>query len=427
VNNQSERFPRVPGPQSRVPINEIPNMTKQIQDAYIVAATRTPVGKAPRGVFRNTRPDEMLAHVLRSVVAQAPGIDVNRIDDAIIGCAMPEGEQGMNVARIGALLAGLPNTVAAQTINRFCSSGLQAVALAANEIRLGNADLMLAGGTESMSMVPMMGNKVALSPQVFAKDENIAIAYGMGITAEKVAEEWKVSREDQDAFALASHQKAIAAIQAGEFKSEISPYEVISRVPDLSGNTVRVRKALVEVDEGPRPDSSIEGLGKLKPVFRNGQFGGTVTAGNSSQMSDGAAAVLVASEQAVKDYGLTPLARFVSFSVAGVRPEVMGIGPIAAIPKALKQAGLSKDQLDWIELNEAFAAQALAVIRDSGLDPSKVNPLGGAIALGHPLGATGAIRTATIVHGLRRRQQKYGMVTMCIGTGMGAAGVFEAL
>ena len=402
-------------------------MIKQVQDAYIVAATRTPVGKAPRGVFRNTRPDEMLAHVLRNVVAQAPGIDVNRIDDAIIGCAMPEGEQGMNVARIGALLAGLPNTVAAQTINRFCSSGLQAVALAANEIRLGNADLMLAGGTESMSMVPMMGNKVALSPQVFAKDENVAIAYGMGITAEKVAEEWKVSREDQDAFALASHQKAIAAIQAGEFKSEISPYEVISRVPDLSGNTVRVRKALVEVDEGPRPDSSIEGLGKLKPVFRNGQFGGTVTAGNSSQMSDGAAAVLLASEQAVKDYGLTPLARFVSFSVAGVRPEVMGIGPIAAIPKALKQAGLTKDQLDWIELNEAFAAQALAVIRDSGLDPSKVNPLGGAIALGHPLGATGAIRTATIVHGLRRRQQKYGMVTMCIGTGMGAAGVFEAL
>ncbi|WP_342315339.1 acetyl-CoA C-acyltransferase [Lysobacter sp. FW306-1B-D06B] len=401
-------------------------MTKQIQDAYIVAATRTPVGKAPRGVFRNTRPDEMLAHVLKSVVAQAPGIDLGRIDDAIIGCAMPEGEQGMNVARIGALLAGLPNTIAAQTINRFCSSGLQAVAMAADQIRLGNADLMLAGGTESMSMVPMMGNKVALSPQVFAKDENVAIAYGMGITAEKVAEEWKVSREEQDAFALASHQKAIAAIQAGEFKSEITPYEVISRIPDLAGNLVRVKKSIVEIDEGPRPDSSIEGLAKLKPVFRNGQFGGSVTAGNSSQMSDGAAGVLLASEQAIKDYGLTPLARFVSFSVAGVRPEVMGIGPIAAIPKALKQAGLTKDQLDWIELNEAFAAQALAVIRDSGLDPSKVNPLGGAIALGHPLGATGAIRTATIVHGMRRRQQKYGMVTMCIGTGMGAAGIFEA-
>ena len=402
-------------------------MNKQIQDAYIVAATRMPVGKAPKGAFRNTRPDDMLAHVLRSVIAQAPGIDVSRIDDAIIGCAMPEGEQGMNVARIGLLLAGLPNTIAAQTINRFCSSGLQAVAMAADQIRLGNADLMLAGGTESMSMVPMMGNKVALSPQVFAKDENVAIAYGMGITAEKVAEEWKISRDDQDAFALASHQKAIAAIQAGEFRSEISPYEVVSRIPDLAGNAVRLKQALIENDEGPRPDSSIEGLTKLKPVFRNGQFGGTVTAGNSSQMSDGAGAVLLASEQAIKDYGLTPLARFVSYSVAGVRPEVMGIGPIAAIPKALKQAGLTQDQLDWIELNEAFAAQALAVIRTCGIDPSKVNPLGGAIALGHPLGATGAIRTATLVHGMRRRQQKYGMVTMCIGTGMGAAGIFEAL
>ncbi|WDS37046.1 acetyl-CoA C-acyltransferase [Pseudoxanthomonas sp.] len=402
-------------------------MSKQIQEAYIVAATRTPVGKAPKGVFRNTRPDDMLAHVLRSVVAQAPGIDTSRIDDAIIGCAMPEGEQGMNVARIAVLLAGLPDVIAAQTINRFCSSGLQAVALAADQIRLGNADLMLAGGTESMSMVPMMGNKVALSPSVF-RDDHVAIAYGMGITAEKVAEEWKVSRDDQDAFALASHQKAIAAIQAGEFKSEITPYEIHSYQPNLAdGNTIALRKLLVENDEGPRPDSSIEGLGKLRPVFRNGQFGGSVTAGNSSQMSDGAGAVLLASEQAIKDYGLTPLARFVSFSVAGVRPEVMGIGPIAAIPKALKQAGLTKDQLDWIELNEAFAAQSLAVIRDSELDPSKVNPLGGAIALGHPLGATGAIRTATIVHGMRRRQQKYGMVTMCIGTGMGAAGIFEAL
>ncbi len=401
-------------------------MNKQLQDAYIVAATRTPVGKAPRGMFRNTRPDDMLAHVLRSVIAQAPGIDVSRIDDAIIGCAMPEGEQGMNVARIGLLLAGLPNTIAAQTINRFCSSGLQAVALAADQIRLGNAELMLAGGVESMSMVPMMGNKVALSPSVF-KDDHIAIAYGMGITAEKVAEEWKVSREDQDAFALGSHQKAIAAIAAGEFKDEISPYEVISHLPDLAGNTVRLRKALIDTDEGPRADSSLESLAKLKPVFRNAQFGGTVTAGNSSQMSDGAAGVLLASEQAIKDYGLTPLARFVSFSVAGVRPEVMGIGPIAAIPKALKQAGLTRDQLDWIELNEAFAAQALAVIRDCELDPAKVNPLGGAIALGHPLGATGAVRTATIVHGMRRRKLKYGMVTMCIGTGMGAAGIFEAL
>lgn len=401
-------------------------MSKQVQEAYIVAATRTPVGKAPRGMFRNTRPDDMLAHVLRSVVAQAPGIDASRIGDVIVGCAMPEGEQGMNVARIGALLAGLPNTIAAQTINRFCSSGLQAVALAADQIRLGHADLMLAGGTESMSMVPMMGNKVALSPSVFANDnEHIAIAYGMGITAEKVAEEWKVSREDQDAFALASHQKAIAAMQAGEFDAEISPYEIVSHIPD--GNVIKEVRRIVKLDEGPRPDTSLEGLGKLKPVFRNGQFGGTVTAGTSSQMSDGAAAVLLASEQAIKDYGLTPLAKFRSFSVAGVRPEVMGIGPIAAIPKALQQAGITIDQLDWIELNEAFAAQALAVIRDSGLDPAKVNPLGGAIALGHPLGATGAVRTATIVHGLRRRQQKFGMVTMCIGTGMGAAGIFEAV
>ena len=400
-------------------------MTKPLQEAYIVAATRTPVGKAPRGVFRNTRPDEMLAHALRSVVAQAPGVDASRIDDIIIGCAMPEGEQGMNVARIGALLAGLPHTIAAQTINRFCSSGLQAVALAADQIRMGHADLMLAGGTESMSMVPMMGNKVALSPQVFAKDENVAIAYGMGITAEKVAERWKVSREDQDAFALASHQKALAAIRSGEFANEISPYEVISRIPD--GNAIKEVRRVVSIDEGPRLDTSAEGLAKLKPVFRNGQFGGTVTAGNSSQMSDGAAAVLLASEQAIKDYGLTPLAKFTSFAVAGVEPEVMGIGPIAAIPKALQRAGITLDQIDWIELNEAFAAQALAVIRDCGLDPAKVNPLGGAIALGHPLGATGAVRTATIVHGLRRRQQKYGLVTMCIGTGMGAAGIFEAL
>jgi acetyl-CoA acyltransferase len=329
----------------------------------------------------------------------------------------------MNVARIGLLLAGLPNVIAAQTINRFCSSGLQAVALAADQIRLGNADLMLAGGTESMSMVPMMGNKVAMAPSVF-DNEHVAIAYGMGITAEKVAEEWKVSREDQDAFAAESHRRALAAIAAGEFKAEISPYAVRGRVPVLGGNTVKLIEKTVDTDEGPRADTSVEGLAKLRPVFR---MGGSVTAGNSSQMSDGAGAVLLASEKAIKQYGLTPLARFVSFSVAGVRPEVMGIGPIEAIPKALKQAGLTQDQLDWIELNEAFAAQALAVTRTCGLDPSKINPLGGAIALGHPLGATGAIRTATIVHGLRRRKQKYGMVTMCIGTGMGAAGIFEAL
>ncbi|UXI66611.1 acetyl-CoA C-acyltransferase [Tahibacter amnicola] len=398
-------------------------MTKQVQDAYIVAATRTPVGKAPRGAFRNTRPDDLLAHVLRQVVAQCPGIDTSRIDDAVIGCAMPEAEQGMNVARIGTLLAGLPNITAAVTINRFCSSGVQAIAMAADRIRLGEADLMLAGGTESMSMVPMMGHKIAMNPGVF-QDENVAIAYGMGITAEKVAEQWKVSRDEQDAFALASHQKALAAIAAGEFKSEISPYTLADNYPDLARRNTVSDARVIDTDEGPRKDTSAEGLAKLKPVFR---AGGSVTAGNSSQMSDGAGAVMLASEKAVKEFGLTPLARFVSFAVAGVKPEIMGIGPIAAIPKALQQAGLTKDQLDWIELNEAFAAQALAVIRDVGLDPSKVNPLGGAIALGHPLGATGAIRAATLVHGLRRRQQKYGMVTMCIGTGMGAAGIFEAL
>ena len=397
--------------------------SRQIQDAYIVAATRTPVGKAPRGVFRNTRPDEMLAHVLKAVLAQAPSIDQKRIADIIVGCAMPEGEQGMNVARIGALLAKLPIEIPAQTINRFCSSGVQAVALAADRIRLGEADLMLAGGTESMSMVPMMGHKVAMSTKVF-DDDNVAIAYGMGITAEKVAERWNVTRAEQDAFSLASHQKALAAIAAGEFRDEITPYHVVSRQPDLAGNAVRLREVLVDTDEGPRADTSAEGLAKLRTVFR---AGGSVTAGNSSQMSDGAGAVLLASEQALKDYGLTPLARFVGFAVAGVEPDVMGIGPKEAIPKALKQAGLTRDQIDWIELNEAFAAQALAVIKDLGLDPAKVNPLGGAIALGHPLGATGAIRTATVVHAMRRRKLKYGMVTMCIGTGMGAAGIFEAL
>ena len=398
-------------------------MTKQIQDAYIVASTRTPVGKAPRGVFRNTRPDDMLAHVLRAVLKQCPGVDAKRITDVVVGCAMPEAEQGMNVARIGLLLAGLPDTVPGVTINRFCSSGVQAIAMAADRIRLGEADLMLAGGTESMSMVPMMGHKIAMNPAAFA-DDNVAIAYGMGITAEKVAERWKVNREDQDAFALASHQKALAAIAAGEFTDEIAPFTLADHYPDLATHTIRGDNRVISTDEGPRKDSSLEGLAKLKPVFR---MGGSVTAGNSSQMSDGAGALLLASEHAIKAYGLTPLARFVGFAVAGVPPEIMGIGPIAAIPKALEQSGLSRDQLDWIELNEAFAAQALAVIRDVGLDPTKVNPLGGAIALGHPLGATGAVRAATLIHGLRRRKQKYGMVTMCIGTGMGAAGIFEAL
>ncbi len=396
-------------------------MSKPIQDCYVVAANRTPVGKAPRGVFKNTRPDDLLAHSLRGILDPLPQLDRTRIDDIIVGCAMPEAEQGMNVARIGMLLAGLPNSIGAMTINRFCSSGVQAVALAADRIRLGEADLMIGAGTESMSMIPMMGHKIAMNPAVF-QDENIAIAYGMGITAEKVAEQWKVTREAQDQFALASHQKAAAAIAAGEFNDEILPYEIDDRLPDLDKRDVRVVRKTIRQDEGPRADTTLEALGGLKTVFR---AGGSVTAGNSSQMSDGAGAVLLASEKAIKEFDLTPLARFVSFAVAGVKPDIMGIGPIAAIPKALKQAGLSKEDLDWIELNEAFAAQALAVTQDLGLDPGRINPLGGAIALGHPLGATGAIRVATLLHGLKRRQQKYGMVTMCIGTGMGAAGIFE--
>ncbi len=398
-------------------------MSKQIQDAYIVAAVRTPVGKAPRGVFRNTRPDDLLAHVLRAALAKAPGVDVNRIGDVVIGCAMPEAEQGMNVARIGLLLAGLPEGIPGMTINRFCSSGSQAVAIAADRIRVGEADLMLAGGTESMSMVPMMGFKPAINPVVF-EDENVAIAYGMGITAENVAERWKVSRADQDAFALQSHQRALAAIAAGHFKDEIAPYALDDHYPDLASGDIQSDTRLIDTDEGPRRETSIEALGKLRAVFR---MGGSVTAGNSSQMSDGAGAVLLASERALQDYGLKPLARYVTSAVAGVPPEIMGIGPKEAVPRALRQAGLKAGDLDWIELNEAFAAQSLAVIRDLGLDPTKVNPLGGAIALGHPLGATGAKLTATVVHGLRRTGRKHGMVTMCIGTGMGFAMLLEAL
>ncbi len=398
-------------------------MSKQIQEAYIVAATRTPVGKA-RGMFRNTRPDDLLAHVLKSVLAQAPSLDPASIGDVIAGCAMPEAEQGMNVARIALLLAGLPDTVPGLTVNRFCSSGVQAVALAADRIRLGEADVMVAAGVESMSMVPMMGNKIAFNPAIFEKNEHYGIAYGMGLTAEKVAERWKVSREAQDAFALQSHQRAIAAINSGEFTDEITPYHIADNVPDMLTREIRIKARDISRDEGPRADTSVEVLGKLKTVFAQK---GSVTAGNSSQMSDGAGAVLLCSESALKRYNLTPIGKFLGFSVAGVPPEIMGIGPKEAIPRALKQVGLTLSDIDWIELNEAFAAQSLAVIGDLGLDPSKVNPLGGAIALGHPLGATGAIRTATLMHGLRRRKQKYGMVTMCIGTGMGAAGVFEAL
>ncbi len=399
-------------------------MSKQIQEAYIVAATRTPVGKAPRGMFRNTRPDDLLAHVLKSVLAQAPSLEAASIGDVIVGCAMPEAEQGMNVARIALLLAGLPNTVSGMTINRFCSSGVQAVALAADRIRLGEAEVMIAAGVESMSMVPMMGNKIAFNPAIFENNEHLGIAYGMGLTAEKVAERWKVTREAQDVFALQSHQRAIAAFNNGEFKDEISPYHITDHVPDMHTREVKIKTRDVVQDEGPRGDTTIEALAKLKTVFAQR---GSVTAGNSSQMSDGAGAVLLCSESALKRYNLTPIGKFLGFSVAGVPPEIMGIGPKEAIPRVLKQVGLSLQDMGWIELNEAFAAQSLAVIGDLGLDPARVNPLGGAIALGHPLGATGAIRTATLLHGLRRRKQKYGMVTMCIGTGMGAAGIFEAL
>jgi acetyl-CoA acyltransferase len=397
-------------------------MSKQVQDAYIVAARRTPIGKAPKGAFKHVRPDDLLVHAIRGALADVPGLDPKVIEDAIVGCAIPEAEQGLNVARIGALLAGLPNTVGGVTVNRFCASGLTALAMAADRIRVGEAEAMIAAGTESMSMVPMMGNKPSINPSVFTRDENIGIAYGMGMTAEKVAAQWKVSREAQDAFALASHQKAIAAQQAGHFGAEIVPLSVMEKFPDLSSGEIRINERVVSLDEGPRADSSLEGLTRLRPVFA---AKGSVTAGNSSQTSDGAGALIVVSEKILKQFNLTPLARFVSFSVRGVPPEIMGIGPKEAIPAALRSAGLKQEDLGWIELNEAFAAQALAVIGDLGLNPEVLNPLGGAIALGHPLGATGAIRAATVVHGLRRTQQRYGMVSMCVGTGMGAAGIFE--
>ena len=397
-------------------------MSKQVQDAYIVAATRTPIGRSGRGVFRNTRPDDLLVAVVKNALAQVPSLDPKAIEDAIIGCSFPEGEQGMNMARVAMVLAGLPHSVGGVTVNRFCASGLTALQMAADRIRVGEADVMIAGGAESMSLVPMGGNKPSFNPEVFAKDENVGIAYGMGLTAERVAAQWKVSREAQDAFALQSHQRALAAIAAGEFKDEMTPIEVFDRQPDLASGQVKVKTRTVDIDEGPRPDASLEGLARLRPVFA---AKGSVTAGNSSQTSDGAGALIVVSERALKQFNLKPLARFVSFAVRGVPPEIMGIGPIEAIPAALKAAGLKLDDMGWIELNEAFAAQSLAVMNTCGLDPAKVNPMGGAIALGHPLGATGAIRSATVVHALHRHQLKYGMVTMCVGMGQGAAGILE--
>ena len=395
---------------------------KQIQEAYIVAATRTPIGRSHRGFFRNTRPDNLLVAVLRSALSQVPTLDPKAIEDIICGCAIPEGPQGLNIARIGAVLAGLPTSVGGITVNRFCASGLSAIQMAADRIRVGEADVMIAAGTESMSMVPMSGNSPSLSPAMFANDADVGIAYGMGLTAEKVAQQWKVSRQAQDQFAYESHMKALKAQQAGEFDAEMTPVEVTDRTANLETGEVIATSRTVRMDEGARPDTTLEGLAKLKTPFA---ARGSVTAGNSSQTSDGAGALILASENAVKQFGLKPLARFVSYAAKGVPPEIMGIGPIEAIPAALRYAGLTQNDIDWFELNEAFAAQSLAVINTLGLDPAKVNRMGGAIALGHPLGATGAIRAATVIHALHRHQLKYGMVTMCVGMGQGAAGIFE--
>ncbi len=396
----------------------------QLQEAYIVAATRTPVGKAPRGVFKNTRPDDLLVHAIQGALAQVPTLDPKLIEDAIVGCAIPQGPQGLNMARMSVLFAGLPHSVGGVTVNRYCASGITAVAMAADRIRTGQADVMIAAGAESMSMVPMNAILTDMNPAIFEKDENLGIAYGMGLTAEKVAEQWNVSREDQDAFSVESHRRALAAQAAGYFDAEITPVTVRDTYVDLATQELKTKEFVVSKDEGPREGTTMEGLAKLKPVFA---AKGSVTAGSSSQMSDGAAALILVSERFLKEHNLTPIGRFVSFAVRGVDPKIMGIGPKEAIPAALKVAGLTLNDMDWIELNEAFAAQALAVMRDLNLDPAKVNPWGGAIALGHPLGATGAIRSATVLNGLKQSGGKYGMVTMCIGTGMGAAGILERL
>jgi acetyl-CoA acyltransferase len=394
-----------------------------MKNVYIVAAQRSPLTKAKKGSFANFRPDELLAQVINKTVAKS-GVKPEDVGDVVIGCAFPEAEQGLNIARVAALLAGMPDCVPGLTINRYCSSGLNSVAIAANSIATGQFDVAIAGGVESMSMIPMGGNDYSISPEVFTKDENVAISYGMGITAEKVAEQWKVSREEQDKFAVSSHKKANQAQIDGLFKDEILPIDITCSKLDITKNEVVITTKTITEDEGIRADTTVEGLAKLRPAFA---AKGSVTAGNSSQMTDGAACIVLVSEEYLKKHNLKPIGRFISFAVAGVPAEIMGIGPIKAIPKALAQANLTLEQIDWIELNEAFAAQGLAVINDLGLDPSKVNPYGGAIALGHPLGATGAVLTAKLLHGLRRTGKKYGIVTMCIGTGMGAAGIFEAL
>jgi acetyl-CoA acyltransferase len=396
-------------------------------DAFVVSAVRTPVGKAYKGSLRATRPDDLAALVIKEAIARVPGLDPREIDDVILGCAMPEGEQGMNVARIAALRAGLPVETSAMTVNRFCSSGLQAIAIAAERIRAGAAEVIVAGGTESMSMVPMGGNKISPNPWLV---DNYPDAYiNMGLGTENIARKFGISREAADQFSVESHKKALAALAAGNFKEETIPVEVkMTAVANGSGAKLKSPvKAMTQTltfaaDEGPRADTSLEALAKLKPAFH---VKGTVTAGNSSQMSDGAAAVVVMSEARAKSLSVMPLARFVSYATAGCPPEEFGIGPVFAIPKALKLAGLSLGDISVFELNEAFAAQSLAVIRQAGLDTAKVNPNGGAIALGHPLGCTGAKLTATILRDLARKNARYGMVTMCIGGGMGAAGILE--
>jgi acetyl-CoA acyltransferase len=399
-----------------------------MREAVIVSSVRTAVGKAPKGSLRTTRPDDLAAAAIKEALARAKGLDAAEVEDVIIGCATPEAEQGMNVARIAALRAGLPVTVSAMTINRFCSSGLQAIAIAAERIMAGQGDVAIAGGAESMSMVPMGGHKI--SPNPWLMDHYPDTYLNMGLTAENLAKKYGFTREQADQFSLASHQKALAAIAAGKFKDEIVPIEVNYTFLESGGNgslgasaaKVRSQKATFDTDEGPRADTSMEALGKLKPVF---QAHGVVTAGNSSQMSDAGAAAVVMSGERARALGLKPLARFVAFATAGCPPEEMGVGPVYAIPKALKIAGLKLDQIDVIELNEAFAAQALTVIKLAGLDPARVNVNGGAVALGHPLGCTGAKLTATILREMERRQARYGLVTMCIGGGMGAAGILE--